>query len=104
MKFNSKVLRFQEGGPMPAEDPAMAQGGAPEGAPMGPEGAPAGPEGPEAQLQQLAGQLVEMLMQQIGDPRAVMAVLQMAAEMVGQAAQGGEPAYQRQGGRLVRVR
>ena len=52
----------------------------------------------------MAGQLVDMLMQQIGDPQAVMAVLQMAAEMVGQAAQGPAPAYQRQGGKLVRVR
>lgn len=109
MKFSNRIMRFQEGGPMPAEDPAMQ-----EGAPMGPEGAPAeggapaGPEqgaGPEQQLQQMAGQLVEMLMQQIGDPQAVMAVLQMATEMVGQAAQGGPtPAYQKLGGRLVRVR
>lgn len=111
MKFSNRIMRFQEGGPMPAEDPAMQ-----EGAPAGPEGAPeqggapAGPEqgGLEQQMQQMAGQLVEMLMQQIGDPQAVMAILQMAMEMVGQAAQGGPqgpaPAYQKRGGRLYRIR
>ena len=39
MKFSEKVIKFQEGGPMPAEDPAAAQpevpateqGGAPAG-------------------------------------------------------------------------
>lgn len=98
MKFSEKVIKFQEGGPMPAEDPAAAQ---PEATATEQGGAPAGGE---EQLQQMAGQLVDMLMQQIGDPQAVMAVLQIAAEMVGQAAQGPAPAYQRQGGKLVRVR
>ena len=90
-------MKLQEGGPMPAEAPA-------EGAPME-GGAPAeAPQGGEEQLQQVAGQLVDMLMQQIGDPQAVMAILQMAADMVAQAAQPAPPAYQRQGGRLVRVK
>lgn len=85
-----KIKAFQEGGPMPAApEQAPAQGGA------------------EEQLAQLAQQLVEMLLQQIGDPQAVMMVLQMAAEMVQGAAQGpvgaapeeGQ-AFMRQGGVL----
>jgi hypothetical protein len=96
MKLSEKIMKLQEGGPMPAEAPA-------EGAPVE-SGAPAeAPQGGEEQLQQIAGQLVDMLMQQIGDPQAVLAILQMAAEMVAQAAQPA-PTYQRQGGRLVRVR
>lgn len=99
MKFNPNLIaRFQEGGPMPgAEGAPMPEE---QGAPMGPEaGAPA----PEEQMQQMAGQLVDMLMQQIGDPQAVAAILQMALEMVGQAA-APQAAYQRMGGRLVRVK
>lgn len=97
MKFSEKIMKLQEGGPMPAEAPA-------EEAPME-GGAPAeAPQGGEEQLQQVAGQLVDMLMQQIGDPNAVMAILQMAAEMVAQAAQPAPPAYRREGGRLVRVK
>ena len=96
MKLSEKITKLQEGGPMPAEAPA-------EGAPV--EGAPAeAPQGGEEQLQQVAGQLVDMLMQQVGDPNAVMAILQAAMDMVAQAVQGAAPAYQRQGGRLVRVR
>lgn len=110
MKFSSKITKFQEGGPMPEEQGAPMEGGAPapeQGGPA-PEEAGAPAQGsPEQQLQQLAGQLLDMLMQQIGDPQAVMAVLQMAMDMLGQAAQGGPqeaPVMQRQGGRLVRVR
>ena len=97
MKFSEKITKLQEGGPMPAEAPV-------EGAPVE-EGAPAeAPQGGEEQLQQVAGQLVDMLMQQVGDPNAVMAILQAAMDMVAQAAQGAAPAYRREGGRLVRVR
>lgn len=104
MKFNSKLVgMFQEGGPMPGPE----QGGAP----IGPEGgapaegsAPAGPaQGGADQMQQMAGELVNMLMQQLGDPQAVTALLQMALEMVGQAG-GGAPAFQRIGGKLTRIR
>ena len=80
-----KVKVFQEGGQM-----------APAAAPQA---------SPEDQLAALAQQLVEMLMQQIGDPQAVMAVLQMAAEMVqgaaqpvGQPEQGAE--FMRCGGKI----
>ena len=87
-----RIKAYQEGGPMPAApEQAPAQGGA------------------EEQLAQLAQQLVQMLLQQIGDPQAVMAVLQMAMEMLQQAAQGpvgaapeeGQ-AFMRKGGKLVK--
>lgn len=93
MKFNSKVLFMQEGGPMPEE----------QGAPMPAEtGAPA-PQGGEDPVAGLAGQLVEMLMQQVGDPQMVMAILQTAMEMVGQAAQPAAPQFQRRGGKMCRI-
>lgn len=93
MKFSKKILFAQEGAAMPApeEQGAPAEQGAPQG-------------NPEQQLQQMAGQLLDMLMQQIGDPQAVMAILQMAQEMLSQAAQPQAPVMQRQGGRLVRVK
>ena len=95
MKFNSKVLFMQEGGPMPEE----------QGAPMPAEaGAPApAAEGGEDPVAGIAGQLVEMLMQQVGDPQMVMAILQAAMEMVGQAAQPAAPQFQRRGGRMCRI-
>ena len=93
MKFSKKVLFAQEGAEMPAPEE--------QGAPMGAE-APAGPA-PEEQLQQVAGQLLDMLMKQVGDPQAVMAILQTAQEMLAQAAQPAQPAFQRKGGKLVRV-
>ena len=93
IKSYESIKKLQEGGPMPAapEQGAPAQGGA------------------EEQLAQLAQQLVQMLLQQIGDPQAVMAVLQMAMEMLQQAAQGpvgaapeeGQ-AFMRKGGKLVK--
>lgn len=100
MKFSKKILFAQEGAAMPAPEE--------QGAPAPKQGAPAeqgAPQGnPEQQLQQMAGQLLDMLMQQIGDPQAVMAILQMAQEMLSQAAQPQAPVMQRQGGRLVRVK
>ena len=86
-----KIKAYQEGGQVPAQG-APAQGGA------------------EEQLAQLAQQLVEMLMQQIGDPNAVMAVLQMAMEMLQQAASqqpvGAAPeegqAFMRKGGVIMK--
>lgn len=93
MKFNKKVLFMQEGGPMPEE----------QGAPMPAEaGAPA-PQGGEDPVVGLAGQLVEMLTQQVGDPQMVAAILQTALEMVAQAAQPAAPQFQRNGGKLQRI-
>lgn len=93
MKFSKKVLFMQEGGPMPAEAPAEQ---------MPAEGAPA-PQGGEDPVAGLAGQLVDMLMQQVGDPQMVAAVLQAAMDMVAQAAQPAAPQFQRNGGKLTRI-
>lgn len=87
-----QIKKFQEGGPMPEapEQGAPTQGGA------------------EEQLAQLAQQLVQMLMQQIGDPQAVLMVLQMAAEMLQSAAQpvGAAPeegqAFMKKGGKIMK--
>ena len=57
--------------------------------------------GMEEQLAQLAQQLVEMLMQQIGDPQAVAMVLQMALEMLQSGAQQSQPVFKK-GGKLSR--
>ena len=81
----------------PAEGAAPAQemGGAPvEG------GAPA-QGGAEEQLAQLAGQLVEMLLQQLQDPNAVMAVLEAAMQMLQESMGGGQPVF-RAGGKLAK--
>ena len=96
MKFKTLKM-FQEGGAMPAEDPAAM---APEGAEEG--GAPA--QGGDQAIMQVAQQIVEALMQQVGDPQAVAAILQAALEMVAGAAQEQAPVYQRNGGRISRVR
>lgn len=95
-----KVKFLQEGGPMgdPAMQGAPVEGGAPTPAPE------QGGAAPEEALQQLAGQLVDMLMQQVQDPNMVAQILQMALEMVAQAAAPAQPQFQRQGGRLVRVK
>jgi len=80
-------------------DPAMEQAPV-EQAPV--EQAPA--QGAEEQLAQVAQQLLQMLLQEIGDPNAVAAVLQMAMEMLQQASQGGAPQEQpvfRKGGKIV---
>ena len=78
----------EQGAPMPEET----------GAPV-----PAGPEGGEDPVVGIAGQLVEMLMQQVGDPQMVMAILQAAMEMVGQSAQPAAPQFQRRGGKICRI-
>ena len=90
------VKKFQQGGPVeavPAEgapvEEAPVEGGAPEAA------------GAEEQMAQLAKQLLEMLLQQVGDPQAVMIILQMCMEMLQGAAQQQQPVFRR-GGKLVR--
>ena len=79
-----------------------AEGAPVEGAPMGPEegGAPMEQGGAEEQMAQLAQQLLEMLLQQVGDPNAVMMILQMCMEMLQNAAQQ-QPVF-RKGGKLIR--
>lgn len=94
------VKKFQQGGPVEA---MPAEGAPVEGAPMGPEegGAPMEQGGAEEQMAQLAQQLLEMLLQQVGDPQAVMMILQMCMEMLQGAAQQQQPVF-RKGGKLVR--
>lgn len=91
MKINSKLTKmFQEGGAVTeapvTEQPQEQQATA------------------EQAIQEFAAQLVEMLMQQVQDPAAVSAILQAALEMVEGAAQQQAPVYQRNGGRIRRIR
>ena len=72
-----RIKIFQSGGSAPEAMPAE------QGAP-----APAMQEqgNAEQQIAELAGQLLESLLQSLGDPQAVMAVLQAAMEMLNQTA------------------
>ncbi len=91
-----KARKFQEGGPMPAEEAPMEQAPAEGGAPAG--------GSPEDALMQMAQLAMQALQNQ--DCEAAMAVCQAFVEMI-QAQQGGggaapeEPVY-RAGGKLVR--
>ena len=92
------IKKFQAGGAVEA---------APEQAPIAQEAPMQGGQGSaEEQLAQVAQQLLQMLLQEIGDPNAVAAVLQMALEMLQQAAaQGGAPQEApvfKKGGKLVK--
>lgn len=93
------IKKYQAGGPVEAE-PVQ------EGAPV--EAAPQGQPSAEEQLAQLAQQLLEMLLQQLGDPNAVAAVLQMAMEMLSQAAQQGSAPQEapvfKKGGKLAKTK
>ena len=102
MKFNEKFIgqvvgKFQEGGAMPSNEPVPAN---PEANAPAPAEAPA--PTPEEQMQQFAGQLVQMLMEQVGDPAIVSQILQMALDMVSQAAAPAPAQFQRLGGKLTR--
>lgn len=97
MKFSKKVLFAQEGAAMPAPEEAVATGA--EGAAPVEGGAPS----PEEQLQGMAMELAQMLLQNLGDPQAALAVLQMAAEAIQQQAAPAEPQFRRQGGKIYRV-
>lgn len=104
MKIESKIKKFQQGGPAPApQDPAA--GGAPaEGAPVEGGAPEQGGGGAMEQILQVAMQAV-----QTQNCEAAMAVCQALVE----AAQGGggpeqapqeEPTFARNGAKLVRVR
>ena len=88
------IKKFQAGGAAPVAEAA------PEQAPM--EGGAPAQGGVEEQLAGIAQQLLQMLLQELGDPNAVAAVLQMAMEMLSQAAQGGaqEAPVFKKGGKL----
>lgn len=104
MKIESKIKKFQQGGPMP-QDPASQGGGTPAGAPAPEGGAPEqGGQDPMAQILQVAAQAV-----QTQNCEAAMAVCQALMQI----AQGGaaqepapqeEPTFARNGAKLVRVR
>ena len=66
-----------------------------------PQEAPMEQGGAEEQMAQLAQQLLEMLLQQVGDPQAVMMILQMCMEMLQGAAEQQQPVFKK-GGKLVR--
>ena len=90
------IKKYQMGGAAPVAEAAPEQAPVEGGAPV--QG------GAEEQLAQVAQQLLQMLLQEIGDPNAVAAVLQMALEMLSQAAQGGQqeaPVFKK-GGKLVK--
>ena len=78
------ITKYQQGGPVATGQGTPAQGGA------------------EDQLAMLAQQLVETLMQSLGDPNAVIAVLQAALEMVQGAAQEQAQPVFKKGGKLVK--
>lgn len=81
------IFKYQQGGEMAAPEQAPAQGGA------------------EDQMMQLAQQLAQSLLEQVGDPQAALAILQAAAEMIQQAAGAGapaEPTFQKRGGVIMR--
>lgn len=98
------IYRFQEGGPMP-EDPAMA-GPAPEEAGMAPEaGAPA--PGGEEQMMAQVGQMAQEIINQLGPDVAAMlaqAIMEMLQGGGGMPAPEEQPVYQRNGGRMQRIR
>jgi len=102
-KFNDNSARkYQDGGAMADPNAAPASAAPVEGAPM--EQGASAQGSAEEQLAQVAQQLLQMLLQEIGDPNAVAAVLQMAMEMLQQAAQGGAPQEQpvfKKGGKIV---
>ena len=90
-----KLRKYQMGGPAPEAAPA-------EGVPV--EGGAPAQGGAEEQMAQVAEQLVQMLLQELGDPNAVAAVLQMAMEMLQQAAGGaeqGQPVFKK-GGKMCK--
>jgi hypothetical protein len=84
-----KVKFLQEGGPMPAPE----QGGAP---------APAPEQGPGPE--QIAQEVLQMLLQQLGDPALVGQVLEVCMAMLSEASQAPQPAFARQGGKFIRIR
>jgi hypothetical protein len=85
-----EIKYMQEGGQMGTPVAAPVEGGAP--AEMG-----GAPQGGEDQLAALAGQLLEALLQQLGDPQAVMAVLETAMQMLQEAAGQGQPVFKKGG-------
>lgn len=78
---------------------------APEAMPTEQAAAPApemqGQAGTEEQLQALAGQLLEALLGQLQDPNLVAQVLELAMQMLSEAAGQGQPVF-KCGGKMVK--
>lgn len=94
------IKKFQAGGMAPEAAPV-------EAAPVEAEAPVQGEQmGAEEQLAQIAQQLLQMLLQELGDPNAVAAVLQMCMEMLAQAAQPSaqEAPVFRRGGTIAKNR
>lgn len=86
-----KVTKFQEGGQMmPAEQPAAAPAPAMEGQMSA-----------EDQLAQIAGQILQSLLEAVQDPNVVMQILQLAMEMLQQSAAESQPRFKK-GGKLAK--
>ena len=89
----SEVKKLQEGGAAPEQVPAQGA-----------------QDQMMAQLEQLAGQVLESLLQQVGDPNVVMQVLELAAQMLQEAVsqQAGAPVeegqqYMKCGGKVKKA-
>jgi hypothetical protein len=97
MRFIDKtaVRRYQQGGPMPAGDPAMA------GAPV--EAAPAPAQGGQDQMMAQLEQMAMEIVNQLGpDASAMLAEMIMAMLQQGGApAEGAQPVF-RKGGKMKR--
>ena len=89
------IKKFQQGGPMPASDPAMA------GAPV--EAAPAPAQGGQDQMMAQIEQMAMEIVQQLGpDAAAMLAEMIMAMLQQGGApAEGAQPVF-RKGGKMKR--
>lgn len=91
-----EIKKYQSGGPMAGPGAAPAEGGAPV------EGGT--PEmGGEDQLAQIAGQVLQSLLETVQDPNVVMQILQLAIEMLQQSIGGAQEApVFKKGGKLAK--
>ena len=92
-----KLKKLQDGGNVstapagpaaPVNDPSVNAGNAQAGM--------------EEQMAQMAEQLVQMLLQELGDPNAVAMILQMALDMLQQASGAQQEPMFKKGGKLVK--
>ena len=94
MKFINKTQKFQQGGPMPAGDPAMA------GAPV--EAAPAPAQGGQDQMMAQLEQMAMEIIQAVGPEGAAMLAEMIMAmlQQGGAPAEGAQPVF-RKGGKIA---
>lgn len=89
-----QIKYMQQGGPMAAPEAAPAEGGAPAPEMEGQMGA-------EDQMAQIAGQVLQSLLEAVQDPNVVMQVLELAMEMLQQSAAESQPRFKK-GGKLAK--